>query len=149
MPFWNRPRLPDSIVLPPLWRRHASTSLVLAVVATGIVCARSVDRSRLAPTTGGDTDRYHDKTFRVARVVDGDTLDIQVADRDKPVTRIRLWGVDTPEVAGTRAGGQADGGARPRGGTPDQGRAARYHASQKCRSLNPRIKLKPLLRQGL
>ncbi|MCH7591189.1 MAG: thermonuclease family protein [Planctomycetes bacterium] len=104
MPFWNRPRIPDSIVLPPLWRRHASTLLVLALVASGVVCARSVDRSGVAPTPGGDTARYHDQTFRVARVVDGDTLDIEAADRDKSVTRIRLWGVDTPEVAGTRGG---------------------------------------------
>lgn len=104
MPFRKRPRVPDSIVLPPPWRRHASTLLVLALVASGVVCARSVDRPRLEPTAGGDTNRYHDRTFRVARVVDGDTLDIEIADRDKPVTRIRLWGVDTPEVAGTRGG---------------------------------------------
>ena len=59
--------------------------------------------SGLEATTGSDTACYHDRSFRVARVVDGDTLDIEVPDRDKPVTRIRLWGVDTPEVAGTRA----------------------------------------------
>ncbi len=91
-------------MLPPLWRRHASTLLVLALVASGVVCARSVDRSHIAPTPGGDAARYHDQTFRVARIVDGDTLDIEVPDRDKSVTRIRLWGVDTPEVAGTRGG---------------------------------------------
>ena len=110
MPFWNRPRIPDSIVLPPIWRRHAPVLLTLGIVATGLVCTRSIDRrtaggrSGVAPTVGGDIDRYHDRTFRVSRVVDGDTLDIEIADRDKSVTRIRLWGVDTPEVAGTRGG---------------------------------------------
>ena len=104
VPFSRRPRVPDSIHLPSLWRRRAPTLVLLAVVATGIVCARSVNRPNIAPTPGGDVARYHDRAFRVARVVDGDTLDIEIADRDKPVTRIRLWGVDTPEVAGTRAG---------------------------------------------
>jgi endonuclease YncB( thermonuclease family) len=31
-------------------------------------------------------------------VVDGDTLDVDEPDGDKPATRIRLWGVDTPET---------------------------------------------------
>ena len=38
-------------------------------------------------------------------MVDGDTLDIEAPDRDRSVTRIRLWGVDTPEVA---QGGRSD-----------------------------------------
>ncbi len=36
----------------------------------------------------------------MSRVVDGDTFDIDAPDGDKRVTRIRLWGVDTPEVGG-------------------------------------------------
>lgn len=35
-------------------------------------------------------------------MVDGDTLDIDAFDGDKPTTRIRLWGVDAPEVAHSR-----------------------------------------------
>ncbi len=76
-------------------RRRVLVVLVVAVVACVVVCKRSVN----APPRGGDWAHYHDKTFRVTRVVDGDTLDINVPDRDKPVTRVRLWGVDTPEVA--------------------------------------------------
>jgi len=46
----------------------------------------------------GDYERYHDREFRVVHVVDGDTLDVDAPDRDKPSTRVRLWGVDTPET---------------------------------------------------
>lgn len=50
-----------------------------------------------------DYTRYHNQVFTVANVVDGDTLDIAVPNGQYPHTRIRLWGVDTPEVAGSRA----------------------------------------------
>lgn len=40
----------------------------------------------------------------VVRVVDGDTVDIDAPDADKSTTRIRLWGVDTPEVTGSPRG---------------------------------------------
>ena len=60
----------------------------------GLVCARVTRK----PITGDDQNRYHDRSFRVARVVDGDTLDIEAPDGEKAVTRIRLWGVDTPET---------------------------------------------------
>ncbi len=90
--------MPESIQLPPPWRRRGRILLVVAAVATGLVCVRSAEKRYGNPTPGTDHARYHDRTFRVARVVDGDTLDIRVPDGDKPVTRIRLWGVDTPEV---------------------------------------------------
>ncbi len=47
-----------------------------------------------------DWDSYHDRTFKVVRVIDGDTLDIDSPDRRRGfgTTRIRLWGVDTPET---------------------------------------------------
>ena len=48
-----------------------------------------------------DIRTYHNKAFKVTHVVDGDTLDVNVDDEltGKEVTRIRLWGVDTPETA--------------------------------------------------
>jgi micrococcal nuclease len=49
---------------------------------------------------GDDYTGYHDKVFRVVNVVDGDTFDIDVPDGRHRTTRIRLWGVDTPEVGG-------------------------------------------------
>ena len=67
---------------------------IITLVTVGAVCDRA---TRVAPQQDDHT-RYHNRSFRVARVVDGDTLDIHVPDGNKPVTRIRLWGVDTPEV---------------------------------------------------
>jgi len=45
-----------------------------------------------------DFDRYHKKSFLVVNVVDGDTIDINIPDGNDETTRIRLWGVDTPET---------------------------------------------------
>lgn len=47
---------------------------------------------------GGELGRYDDRVFEVLRVIDGDTLDIIAVDGDQRYTRIRLWGVDTPEI---------------------------------------------------
>lgn len=44
-----------------------------------------------------DFQKYHGKTFAVANVVDGDTIDIDFPDGKYDNTRIRLWGIDTPE----------------------------------------------------
>jgi len=45
-----------------------------------------------------DFKKYHGKTFTVAKVVDGDTIDIDIPDGKYGHTRIRLWGIDTPET---------------------------------------------------
>lgn len=53
-----------------------------------------------------DIEKYHTKTFAVVNVVDGDTIDIDIPDGQwirqahykYNHTRIRLWGVDTPET---------------------------------------------------
>ena len=45
-----------------------------------------------------DFEKYHAKTFTVAGVVDGDTIDIDIPDGEYNRTRIRLWGIDTPET---------------------------------------------------
>jgi endonuclease YncB( thermonuclease family) len=45
-----------------------------------------------------DNSKYNGKSFLVVKVVDGDTIDINVPDANYPHTRIRLWGVDTPET---------------------------------------------------
>lgn len=45
-----------------------------------------------------DFEKYHKKTFTVVNVVDGDTIDIDIADGKYNRTRIRLWGIDTPET---------------------------------------------------
>ncbi len=91
----RRSPVPPSIELPPAWRRYGLRLLIGATLALSILCARA---SR-TPPPDDDAARYHDRVFRVARVVDGDTVDIDAPDGDKSVTRIRLWGVDTPEMA--------------------------------------------------
>jgi len=45
-----------------------------------------------------DFEKYHGKTFAVVKVIDGDTIDIDIPDGKYDHTRIRLWGIDTPET---------------------------------------------------
>ena len=51
-----------------------------------------------------DFEKYHDKTFTVVKVVDGDTIDIDIPDNSHNHTRIRLWGIDTPETKNNKTG---------------------------------------------
>ena len=100
----RRKRLPASIRLPRFHRRRPVVSLIVITLSVLIWFNRSDLPRPLTPPTGGDYERYHDREFTVVKVVDGDTIDIDAPDRDKPSTRIRLWGVDTPEVAGSPRG---------------------------------------------
>jgi len=78
---------------PPVWRRRP---LTLAGVLVAVVL---LAWARLSVPFGSDYDRYHDKVFTCIKVVDGDTIDIAARDGRHETTRIRLWGVDTPETA--------------------------------------------------
>jgi endonuclease YncB( thermonuclease family) len=51
-----------------------------------------------------DLEKYHKRTFTVVKVIDGDTIDIDIPDANKNYTRIRLWGIDTPETQSQDAG---------------------------------------------
>ncbi len=51
-----------------------------------------------------DIEKYHTKTFTVVNVVDGDTIDVDIPDGKYNHTRIRLWGVDTPETKNPKTG---------------------------------------------
>ncbi len=55
-------------------------------------------------TKACDFEKYHEKTFTVLKVVDGDTIDIDVPDGKYNHTRIRLWGIDTPETKNPETG---------------------------------------------
>lgn len=90
----SRSAAPDSVTLPAPWRRYGLKALILVALAAAVVCSRSTR----TPVRTDDQARYHDRSFGVVYVVDGDTLDIDAPDGAKPVTRIRLWGVDTPEM---------------------------------------------------
>ena len=45
-------------------------------------------------------ERYHGGSFPVVRVVDGDTLHLGIADSADEVTKVRLIGIDAPEMGG-------------------------------------------------
>jgi micrococcal nuclease len=51
---------------------------------------------------GADLQRYDGRTFAVVAVIDGDTLDIAAPDGASRTTRVRLWGIDTPELSRNR-----------------------------------------------
>lgn len=90
-----RRTVPGSILLPPRWRRSRPAVFLVLVLLGFVLGERAVKK----PVGGSDESRYHDRTARVIKVVDGDTMDLDLADVDRPTTRVRLWGVDTPEVA--------------------------------------------------
>lgn len=120
----RRPRktdkaLPDPIAFGRLLkRRRAKGLLIFLVIVIGLIL---IDRVGGTLPVGDDWHRYHGQSFEVVRVVDGDTLIIRAADGDKPTTRIRLWGVDTPELA-------RNGGERPAEPWADEATAfARQH----------------------
>ena len=50
-----------------------------------------------------DMAAYHGARVRVRRIIDGNTIEVGVADRmhGRPYTLVRLWGVDAPRPAGT------------------------------------------------
>jgi endonuclease YncB( thermonuclease family) len=70
---------------------------VAAVLVIGAMAADRLGVFGLAPPD--DLARYDQQTFRVVHVVDGDTLDVGIPDGTRSTTRVRLWGVDTPELA--------------------------------------------------
>lgn len=70
----------------------AVTSLVIAFLLA------AADHRGLLLYAGDDVARYHGRWFDVVEVTDGDTLKVRSPDGDEPVTRVRLWGIDTPEM---------------------------------------------------
>ena len=95
-------KLPSTVRQAPFYHRYrwALAAVVLLLV---LALPRRAGNVATSPA-GGDYQRYHDRVFTVVKVVDGDTVYIDAPDQDKATTRIRLWGVDTPEVAGSPQG---------------------------------------------
>jgi len=80
--------------------RRLRLTVLLLIAAAAVTAIVVADRSgvfgrRAIP----DDARYDGQTAVAVHVVDGDTLDIDIPDGDRPRTRIRLWGIDTPEIA--------------------------------------------------
>lgn len=76
--------------------KKALVLLVLAGLAGGLIFADRIGLLGVKPK--GDFEKYDGKTFRVTHHVDGDTFDIDIPDGNHSRTRLRLWGVDTPET---------------------------------------------------
>jgi micrococcal nuclease len=87
-------------------RRRKNSLLLAAFLLAGAIIwmDRNFIHPRIFPqetktAVSGDFYKYNQKEFTAVKVVDGDTLDIDIPDANYKTTRIRLWGVDTPETA--------------------------------------------------
>jgi micrococcal nuclease len=92
-------------------RRRRNVIAVICTMAAAALCifdhsCASRTPSRPAQSAESqnsfDFQKYHGKPFTVVKVVDGDTIDIDIPDGNYAHTRIRLWGVDTPETKAPR-----------------------------------------------
>ncbi len=100
-------------------RRIRNVVAVIVMLTAATLCF--LDHSCISPSVtkslqsshqqdSGDISKYHGRQFAVVKVVDGDTLDIDIPDvsasggQAYSHTRIRLWGVDTPETKDPRTG---------------------------------------------
>ena len=80
-------------------RRLLRKAARLAAAATLVIALVLADRGGLFGRRPlDDRATYDGATCRVVRVIDGDTLDVDIPDGRYDNTRIRLWGVDTPET---------------------------------------------------
>jgi len=73
---------------------------IIVVLAFAMVAVLSaLDHAGAFGYRGGDRLRYQGAVARITYAADGDTIDVDIPDGGRPVTRIRLWGVDCPEIA--------------------------------------------------
>jgi len=86
-------------------RRRRTGIIVLCLLVAALFIW--LDHSPIRRTWQGrpnDFEKYHARTFTVVKVVDGDTIDIDIPDGQYNHTRIRLWGIDTPETKNPKTG---------------------------------------------
>ncbi len=88
-------------------RRFRSGVIILSLLLIALLSwlDHAFYKGRLSPrfqtgqhTQATDREKYHAKTFTVGSVIDGDTIDINIADNGYERTRIRLLGIDAPET---------------------------------------------------
>lgn len=84
-----------------------------AAIATAIVLS-ILDHAGVFGYRGDDRVRYDGAACRSVRVIDGDTLEVDLPDGGKPTTRIRLRGIDAPETAHDAQSGDAHFGREAR-----------------------------------
>jgi len=79
------------------WRKNRRNGYVIVTLTVALLLMMA-DHFGLGLYAGDDISRYDGRVFTVTRVVDGDTLTIDGPDGSESYTRVRLWGVDTPET---------------------------------------------------
>jgi len=77
-----------------LSKRRLAIALVLVLLTLS-----ALDHVGFFGFRGSDRVRYDDAIATVVYVADGDTFDINMPDGRRATTRIRLWGVDCPEIS--------------------------------------------------
>jgi len=85
----------DTYLVRRRWKHRGIAAAVIAALAL----LAALDHRGLLLYAGDDMQRYDGRRVEVVHVIDGDTLIVDVPDRGEPTTRIRLWGIDTPELA--------------------------------------------------
>lgn len=95
-PRTSRPINPDPLKLARLIRQKKFVTVLIGLAI--ILVLSLLDRWAGVLPVDDDWHRYHGQAFQVMRVIDGDTIILDVADGDQATTRIRLWGVNTPEM---------------------------------------------------
>lgn len=95
--------------------RRRKAGLIALCLLAAILLAWA-DRGLVAPTLwsshksdesrdqSADLEKYHGRTFTVVKAIDGDTIDIDVPDAGYEHTRVRLLGIDGPEINSERFG---------------------------------------------
>ncbi len=81
--------------------RRLGRGWLLATIVLALTLGFIADRNGwLLVRQVDDLATYHGVTAGVVRVIDGDTLEVALPDalNRTPATRIRLWGIDCPEV---------------------------------------------------
>ncbi len=79
------------------------TALVVWLDRYGVSLPASGPASSRQQTLAADVARYHGQSFEVVRVVDGDTLHLGVPDLGGDSTKVRLVGIDAPEMGTNRS----------------------------------------------
>jgi micrococcal nuclease len=88
-------------------RRPARRGWVWIVAAVAVCAIAALDRrGYLLVPASSDFETYHGAAATVTRIIDGDTLEVGLPDAlaRTGTTRVRLWGVDAPELASRVAG---------------------------------------------
>jgi len=95
-----------------LSRRNRAVLIGFSLIGTALLVW--LDRNVTTPRWSGppasqhqsvatDLARYHDQKFLVVNVVDGDTLHLAAPDLGNDVTKVRLLGIDAPEMGPSKS----------------------------------------------